>query len=376
KIYICNINLRVMTSYSGAFLRHRIIDACLRDTHKKYTLDDFIVACTEASRSKGNKKGNYTVSTRTIQLDLQFMRDKKKGYNAPIVVFEHKFYKYKDPTFSIENVALKKDNLANLSNIVDTLKHYSSFNELKNLRNVINILKEEIEAKLEKRETVISYEGKRSPLGLEYFDTLHDAIINKKALCIGYYSSRSNNIMSIIFYPFFLKEYKGRWFTLGYKDGLKGVYRLPLDRIRDFSYSILPFPAELSFNPDEYFYDIIGVRKLSGDVKEIKFLVKNKLAPYINVNPLHHTQQVIEKHENGDYIFTINIIPNKEFYNLISEYQPYIRIISPKEIGVQANSKILELVGQLPNYNEPVKKKAEKLNEDNLKDTIDLFSQL
>ena len=110
--------------------------------------------------------------------------------------------------------------------------------------------------------------GKYHPHG---DSSIYDAIVNRKALCIGYWSSRSNNIMSIIFYPFYLKEYKGRWYALGYKDGLNGVYKLPLDRIRDYSYSILPFPDDYSFNPQEYFSDIIGVTKLSGGVKEIKF---------------------------------------------------------------------------------------------------------
>lgn len=351
-----------MTGTSATLLRHSIIDTCLRDTQKKYTLEDLVAVC--------------NVSTRTLQLDLQFMRDRKKGYNAPIVVYDHKFYKYKDPSYSIDKTKLKKENLDNLSEIVHALKFYSKFQELKNLKNVINILGEEIEAKIDKRNPVVLYDGKRSPLGLEYFDPIHDAIIHKKALCIGYYSSRSNNIMSIIFYPFFLKEYKGRWFALGYKDGLKGVYKLPLDRIRDYSYSILPFPENMSFSAESYFYDIVGVTRLSGEVKEIKFLVKNKLAPYINVNQLHHTQQVVEKHENGDYVFTIHIIPNKEFYNLISEYQPHIKIIAPKEIGQQANTMIMDIVNQLPDYSEPVVKKPPVQDNDNWGDSVNLFSQL
>lgn len=365
-----------MTSNSGAFLRHRIIDACLRDTTNKYTLDDLIAACSKALQERHGKKssGKPTVSLRTLQLDLQFMRDAKKGYNAPIIVYEHKYYKYKDADYSIEKAKLKKESLENLSDIVDTLHHYSTFRELKNLQNVINILWEEIEAKVEKRNPVISYEGKKSPLGLEYFETLHDAIIHRKVLCIGYYSSRSNNIMPIIFYPFYLKEYKGRWFALGYKDGMRGVYKLPLDRIRDFSYSILPFPEELTFHPESYFKDIIGVTRLSGEVREIKFLVKNKLALYILANPLHESQQIIEKQETGDYVFTIDIIPNKEFFNLITEYQPYIRIITPREIGLQANAAFLDLAEQLPDYSEQPHKPEQIPDKNYWEDT--LFSEL
>ncbi|MBR3304157.1 MAG: WYL domain-containing protein, partial [Bacteroidales bacterium] len=94
-----------MSVTSNALLRHITIDACLRDTAHKYSLADLIAACTKAVKenSKVKLKDNFTVSTRTVQLDLQFMRDKKKGYNAPIIVYEQKYYRYKDPNYSIGN---------------------------------------------------------------------------------------------------------------------------------------------------------------------------------------------------------------------------------------------------------------------------------
>ena len=48
--------------------------------------------------------------------------------------------------------------------------------------------------------------------------------------------------------------------------------------------------------------------------------------------------------------FTINIIPNREFYNLIFEYQPYIQILSPREAGLAANERVEEIAAQLPDY--------------------------
>lgn len=366
-----------MSTFSNAVLRHRTIDACLRDTSHKYTLNDLINACTAAIKEKyGSKVGaKYKVSVRSLQLDLQIMRDKHKGYGAPIVVYQQKYYKYKDPNFTIDKAKLGKETLSQVSDLVSSLNQYSSFCDLHSLKNISQILNEEIQAKIGKRNSVVEIETRRNPLGLEYFDTIHDAIINKKALCIGYYSSRSNNIMSIIFYPFYLKEYKGRWYALGYKDGLNGVYKLPLDRIRDYSYSILPFPTEYKFNPDEYFRDIIGVTRLSGEPKEIRYLVKNKLAPFIKKNPLHHSQKIVYLHENGDMEFTISIVPNREFYNVIFDYQPNIQIISPREIGVQANERVLELVSQLPDYSIN-KQKEDVAQEDSWDNGINLFSNL
>lgn len=366
-----------MSNFSNAVLRHKTIDACLRDTSRKYTLLDLINACTAAIKEKyGSKVGaKYKVSVRSLQLDIQIMRDKHKGYGAPIIVYEHKYYKYKDPNYSIEKSRLGKEALNQVAELIANLNQYSSFKELAKLKNISQILEEEIASKLHRRDSVIENEERKDPLGLEYFDTIYDAITNRKALCIGYFSSRSNNIMSIIFYPFYLKEYKGRWYALGYKDGLNGVYKLPLDRIRDYSYSILPFPSEYSFNPDEYFRDIIGVTKLSGEPREIRYLVKNRLAPFIKKNPLHHSQKIAYLHENGDMEFTIKIIPNREFYNLIFDYQPHIQVVSPREIGLQANERVLEVVSQLPDYT-LVKQKDETPQADLWDNGDNLFSNL
>ena len=80
-------------------------------------------------------------------------------------------------------------------------------------------------------------------------------------------------------------------------------------------------------------------------------------------------------HENGDMEFTINVIPNREFYNLIFEYQPYIRIISPREVGLQANSRVEEIVQMLPDYS-VTRQKESDLQKGMEDDGMNLFSDL
>ena len=91
-----------MSISSNALLRHKVIDRCLRDQSRKYTLIDLINACTNAIKLKYGAKiaAKYKVSVRSLQLDLQIMRDKQRGYGAPIVVYNQKYYKYNFP-FSI-----------------------------------------------------------------------------------------------------------------------------------------------------------------------------------------------------------------------------------------------------------------------------------
>ena len=303
------------------------------------------------------------------------MRNRKEGYGAPITVYENKYYKYRNPDYSLTDSVIKKRDIASLQEIVATLGQYASFREFCNLKSAVNIIEEEIAAIVEKRESVISCESRENFAGIEYFETIYDAIINRKVLCIGYHSSRSNNVISMIFYPMYLKEYRGRWFALGYKDGIKGVYRLPLDRIRDFSYSILPFPEELEFNPESYFKDIIGVTKLTSDVREITLLAKNRIAPYLKLNPLHSSQTLLEEFENGDMKISIGIVPNREFYIRIMELLPDIQILSPRDIGMEANSRAMALMETMP-YNFTAEKEENSSGEFLWDDDFNLFSNV
>lgn len=364
-----------MVTVSNALIRYKTLDRCFRESEKKYSLNDLVIECSKAlAEAEGkNYSGKCRVSLRTIQLDIQHMRDKKNGYGAPIEVYGQKYYRYKSSGFSIETSGTKRKDMDDIKDIISILKQYTSFRGFNNLKSVVNILEEEVAAKSEKRESVISCEPKKNPDGLEYFDTMHDAITGRKVLYIGYHSSRSNNIMSMIFYPMYLKEYKGRWFALGYKDGIRGVYRLPLDRIRDFSYAILPFPEELSFNANEYFKDIIGVTRLTSEVRLIRLLIRNKLAPYFKLNPLHSSQKIVNELENGDIEVSIQIIPNKEFYDILFEFQPNISVIEPRDIGIEANSRVYQLIEQLPDYSKT--DNTESIDEESLwNDSFNLFN--
>lgn len=120
-------------SKSKALLRHRTIDACLRNGSRKYSLNDLILQCTR-SLSK-SLKSNERISLRTMQADIEFMRDPVNGYGAPIEVYEKKYYRYSDPNFSLGNLTIKKDvcneGLKDLLSKLETVISTDEFSYLK-----------------------------------------------------------------------------------------------------------------------------------------------------------------------------------------------------------------------------------------------------
>ena len=73
-------------------------------------------ACSEALCEFEGKENS--VSKRTTQLDIQLMRSEKLGYNAPIVVYDKKFYKYEDEEFTITDIPLTETDIKVLTETV------------------------------------------------------------------------------------------------------------------------------------------------------------------------------------------------------------------------------------------------------------------
>ena len=91
----------------NALLRYKTIDRCLRNKYRRWTLDDLVEACSEALyEMEGIIRG---VSVRTVQADIQMMRSDKLGYNAPIEVYDTKYYRYEDSDYSITDSPLEDD---------------------------------------------------------------------------------------------------------------------------------------------------------------------------------------------------------------------------------------------------------------------------
>ena len=79
--------------------------------------------------------------------------------------------------------------------------------------------------------------------------------------------------------------------------------------------------------------------------------------------------------ENGDIKISIDIIPNKEFYNRIMELQPDISILSPRDIGIEANFRAATMMESAP-YCEQVEESGKDSDTITWDDDFNLFSNV
>ena len=108
-----------MPANKNALIRYKTIDRCLRNRYRRWTIEDLVDACSDALYDmEGIRKG---VSLRTVQGDIQMMRSDKLGYNAPIEVYDQRYYRYADPQYSITDMPLSEDDFLLLKRAVDLL---------------------------------------------------------------------------------------------------------------------------------------------------------------------------------------------------------------------------------------------------------------
>ena len=128
-----------MPANKNALIRYKIIDKCLRNKYRRWTIDDLVDACSDALyEMEGITKG---VSVRTVQGDIQIMRSNKLGYNAPIEVYDNKYYRYADPEYSINDNPLNAEDYDLVEKAVCLISEMPEISTAKELKSVLVKLK-------------------------------------------------------------------------------------------------------------------------------------------------------------------------------------------------------------------------------------------
>lgn len=324
----------------NALIRYKTIDTCLRNPYRRWTLEDLMDACSDALYEyEGIDKG---ISRRTIQMDIQMMRSEKLGYNAPIVVYENKFYKYEDPSYSITKTPLNEQDLRTLSEAVEVLRQFKGFSYFDDMGEIVSRLEDHVTSARMQTAPVIDFEKNESLKGLNHLDTIYKAITNEHPLQINYRSFKARSVHKFIFYPYLLKEYRNRWFVYGVKRGNRMLLNLALDRIHDLE--VLPdekFVKNTFFDPATFFDDLVGVTKNIGHKAErVRFRVMPEEVPYVKTKPIYHSQQVIEELADGSVIFEIEVVINQELRREFFGYVDGIQVLSPLGLVIFMKDKL------------------------------------
>lgn len=314
-----------MALNKNALIRYNTIDKCLRNRNKLWSLEDLIDACSDALYEY---EGKYDlVSKRTVQLDIQNMRSEKLGYNAPIEVFQKKYYRYSEPDFSIKNIPVNENDIKVMNDAVQILKQFKDFSIFREMNGVIQKLEDSVYAS--KQKAIIHLDKNERLKGLEFIDALYDAVLNKKVLKIEYKSFKARETNHYIVHPQLLKEYNNRWFLISWNGN--NYLTLALDRMMNVE-TIDAEYIDKNIDGDQFFKEVIGVTVSQRNrPMNVLFWIDKDNAPYVKTKPFHHSQEIVEELEDGT-VFKISVQINFELERVILGFGESIKIIQPNKL--------------------------------------------
>ena len=180
------------------------------------------------------------------------------------------------------------------------------------------------------------------PSSQKYLSTVIQAIRDGKAINVTYQSFRKQAPETLVLEPYFLREYKRRWYLYAHKDDDEGPHMFALDRIQSMEIGKTDFSLPEEFNARGYFAGIYGPRVYPDMKAETVILKAYGMQPkYFKSLPLHQSQEIIE--ETPEYtVFKYFLTPDWDFRQDVLSFGTRVEVLEPervrKEIGEMASA--------------------------------------
>jgi len=333
-----------MTVHNKAQLRYKILDKCLRDSNKDYTLKDLLDTVNLMLQRTAHP---HRISERQLYSDMAYLRS-ESGYGAVIETYRvprvdpdgrtrfYAAYRYKDPKYSIDKIPLTHQQMRYVQTFI------SSFDASIN-SDVAPWAKKTVAKMIDwignfDAKPIFRYENNEYQGGVrlrevyDYFRIFLEAIDCRKSVCIVY--KNFEEVQTCIIHPFYLKQFMHRWHVMGVtSDKPDKVVAIPLEKIQSTSDCNAPF-IPYAFNPDEYFDDFIGVNDPGGEPVDIHLHFFGWGAYYLFNNPIHASQRSKWIEVDGQMVLDVHIVVkvNLELRYTLSKFIDCMRVLSPQEI--------------------------------------------
>ena len=327
-----------MASNKHAQIRYKVLDDCFSNFRRKFYFNDLLERCNEALRELYGSE-HSGIKTRTLRSDISYMRDRAGEFGVEVEVLEDgngKFYRYSEREFSIYKHGLAEEDIAQIKETILLLQRFNGIPSFDWMSELVV----KLEDKLNLRgvtQSVVGYDDNKFYTGLDWFQELFDAIINKTVLRIRYTKFTQGSFEWII-HPYYIKEYNNRWFLFGLNEEYDTLYNMPLDRIENIQQiNRESIPSKIDI--EKHICDVGGVSVLPLEQGKIRLRFSNCRFPYVLTKALHHSQRIVDVDNN---IVEINVIPNNELDALILSFGKDVEVLSPFSYRTKIQSIIKE----------------------------------
>jgi len=321
--------------------RIRIINDCLAQKGTYWSTDELLAKMADA---------DLKVSVRTLRADVADMKfDSQLGYEAPIESDKAKGgYYYSDPEYSIDKLPLNRNDIIALEMAATTLKQYQYIPLMNEFNTTIEkIIRVVNRVKRGNYETILDFiEFEKTPtaIGLEHMDPIIEAIQHHQCLKVEYHRFENDQAAEVTIHPYFIKEYRNRWYVIGLKDATDEIRIYAFDRIIKVEATDTFYKKNTHFADNDYLKNCIGIHQGNGKIEKVGLKFQPKDGKYVITQPLHRSQQIVE-HDGPEVIIQLDVIINFELTGIILSYGAAVEVLEPVSLRKKISSIGQEISG-------------------------------
>lgn len=340
-----------MPANKYALIRYRTIDRCLTNSGAPFpTKEELRSACEEALYgSEGDR-----ISISTIEKDLNAMRnDGALGYYAPIAYHrDERGYFYEDVDFSIDNLQLNPEELESIRFAARTLVQFKNVPVFSQFGQAIGKIDDRLRMApnldTKNLDAVVQFESAPASRGSEHLMPILQSIQTKKVLEMEYRKFQSVQGAQVKFHPYLLKEYRNRWYVIGWNPERNAYRTYGLDRIQNLNESD-SFQVRDDFSPEDFFLHSFGISKIAEEPCAVQIRCSQLEYEYLAAQPVHSSQK-LKALEDGYYELHLHVLLTFELIQFLLGLGPAVEVIAPMELRrlMHRNlSETLDLYGDI-----------------------------
>lgn len=275
---------------------------------------------------------HFSVSTKTIQRDLEFM---KFQYSAPIEFDkQHRGFYYDDASFRMNPLAVDASDflaIAVTEKVLEQYKNTPYVGYFKNFYNKIsNIYEGQLSVDIADLDKILSfYIGPVRYVSEEVMHTTERALREFIRCKMTYTTGYSGNVSERLIDIYHIKNYHGEWYLIGYCHKAKKVKVFALSRIKEIRHTNQHFTVPDSFSIEKYFEGSFGLFESSKSYN-VKLRIMNDSVRYIKEKK-RHSSEILTDQKDGSVILEYKVNDLTELIFWALSLGKDCEVIQPKE---------------------------------------------
>ena len=334
-----------MGASKKSLMRYRLIDEAINSKSSPFPSLTKIIE--HVNENLADLMEDTSVSKRTVQKDLHDMRfSDELGFFAPIEYDQAKRgYYYDDEHFSISKMPLREEERGVIEWVANMLARYEDMPMFSNFRHITQKIFDalNIHSGIENDqllESAIQFDAPHEATGNHWLAPISEAIKHYKKLRLSYQPFGSDVSHQRVVHPYILREFKSRWYLIGFSETSGELRTYALDRMGQVDLLDQSFPVDTSFDRKKYFQYSFGIYNLKDKEPQNVVLQIDKIqGQYLLTRPLHHTQELV--FEGKDHIkLTMKIFISEDFIMEILSYGDKVKVLEPSDLVSEIQGRI------------------------------------